>query len=174
MPLDRLFDVLFDNYFDERVKRPWAEEGNNAKRAAEATVQDIRAFVAANLEPHMLSRGIETITEIHGVEQVDLQRVTTPAPDPNNPDRTVTIAIGVAARCIVTVETPSDMLHGFLTGEYSGRTITTRERRTWSGGVEATADVRNRQFSNLRFVRLVSSDQLDDMAKGRTAESRTT
>lgn len=162
LDLDRALSLLWEPYWDEAVRKPYAIERENAKAAAEAATPILKEFIAAHLSESMLTAGaFEKVLKLSSVYKVSVMYVQTPLPDPAHPDRQVRIAIGVLAECTAVVQKDYSLTHALLKlpGE-PPKPVEEEEKLTWLGGIEATADVVDRHFQNLTPFSLLSADEL--------------
>lgn len=164
--LDAVFDRLWKPYFDETVIKPYRQEVENAKIAAQGILPELTTFIKSNLTEDMLKPGIgDRVLKILSVEDVRLLSVDTPLPKTSEPlNRTVTIQINVSADCKVVVSRD----YSFLTSvfrAYGGDFPDQSEppappeevqiKMNWSGGIEATADIVDTQFKNIVLKAIV-------------------
>ncbi len=162
LDLDSAFDLLWEPYWDETVRKPYAVERENAKTAAESAIPMLKGFIASQITESMLPAGvIEKVLKILSVRDVKVTYVQTPLPDPAHPDRQVQFAVGVSAEFTAIVEKDYSLLNAFyeLKGEPM-KPVQEEKKLTWLGGVEVTADVVDRQFKNLSPVSLLTVEQL--------------
>jgi hypothetical protein len=167
LTLEETDKALYDSYWDEHIKKPWKEEEANAKAAVEALMPELRKFIETNIDKSMLRPGtFDKLIELGGIEKVDVFYVTTPIPVPGKPDRTVRIAIAVRALYHAVVEKDLALARALLAGTWAdapaiGPFRSTTEI-TWTGGVEATAEVEDRKYTSIKFMSLIPSEQLGE------------
>jgi len=86
-------------------------------------------------------------------------------PDPKNPNRSVRFAIAITADSDVSGTRPQVSLRDLLLG-VGARTILSgppqqeAQTATWFGGIEAAAEVRARQYTNVKLLSLVSAEEI--------------
>lgn len=160
--LDRAYELLWSPYWDETVTKPYAVERENAQAAAKAATPALKEFITANLSESMLTVGaFEKVLKLLSVGEVKVMYVQTPLPTPEQPNRSVRIAIGVSAVCTAVAEKDYSFAYSyFKLGGESPKPVEAEEKLTWMGGVEATAEVVDRQFRNLTPVSLLSLEEL--------------
>jgi hypothetical protein len=169
LTLDKLWEILWDRYWDENVKAPWEEEQRNAMEAMKQKVDSLKEFVESHLTESMLMAGtFQKIIEVRGLEKLEIQYVQTPLPKLGTaPDRTVRFAAALLTQCRVLIEESYPYL-GLLLAQQTEPLLPPpppRQRQgeaIWLGGVEAQANIANRQFQNIQFLSLVSSQELGD------------
>lgn len=161
LTFEEVFKVLYDSYWDEHIKKPWKEEEANAKAAVEALMAELCKFIEINLDKSILRPGsFDRLIELGGVEKVDVFHVTTPIPIPGKPDRAVRIAIAVQAHFQAVVEKDFSLARSLLAGTPTPGPFRTSTEITWTGGVEAIAEVKDRKYTSIKFVSLIPSEQL--------------
>ncbi len=164
--LDSVFQSLWRPYFEETVIKPYGQEVENAKTAAQAVIPRIAKFLEANLTKDMLKPGIgDQVLKILSVESVTVLSVDTPLPKDGEPlNRVVTIQINVSADCKVIASRDLSYLRSVFRA-YSGASPDESDiapppkeleiELNWSGGVQATADVVDTQFKNITLKAVV-------------------
>jgi len=173
--LEEAVDRLSDQYLDEQITKPWEEEGKNAMSVVEGMGPELYTFVKDRLQEIPLSdigvRGsLHTLDRALDVKSVKPHYVQTPVPNPAKPDRSVRMAIAVSAELdVVGTRTyvPLSVLAGPL-NYLAGPGVRTplpppqydRATATWWGGIEASADVRKRDFTNVKLLSLVSMEEI--------------
>jgi hypothetical protein len=174
LTLDQIGELLYRKYWDERVKAPWEEEQRNAMEAVRAKERELTEFIASRLSGSMLSPGIsQKVVQVRGVDKIEIQYVRTPLPDPAKPDRVVKLAIAALAQCRAVVEENYSGLAGLLFSRSYQRLSgglpppppapkQTEESVAWIGGIEAEAEVVDRRFEKIRFLSLISSQELGE------------
>ena len=161
LTFEEAFSKLYSAFHDEHILKPWEEERQNAWKAVEALEPSLREFIKANLTEEMM--GLSGSSKLLDVEKVDVGHITTSLPDPTKPDRSVRIAISVNVRCRVFFEGMGSIFAGALNalaGTSAYQSEPHEGTTSWSGGVDATADVRAREFSNIEFRALLSSERI--------------
>ncbi len=164
--LDVVSDRLWKPYFEETVIKPYRQEVENAKTAAQGVLSELTIFMKSNLTEDMLKPGIgDKVLKILLVESVRILSVGTPLPKTDEPlNRTVTIQINVSADCRVLVSRDYSFFK-FVFRAYSGDSPDESDlppppeeleiNVNWSGGVEATADIVDAQFKNVVLKALI-------------------
>jgi hypothetical protein len=176
--LDEVSELLLDKYVDENVMKPWEEERINAQRATENALPELTAFIQSHLEPHMLQETMfSKVLELRAVENVKVKYVQTSLPSPEKPDRLVVFAIATDVQCRALTEAQIPDLTGFFGGPFyapSYRPPMKQEELSlpWLGGVEAAADVEGRQYKNLKFNSLLTTEQLGSREYYRRSRER--
>jgi hypothetical protein len=167
---EHAFPVLYDNYWDEQIKKPWEQERKNATQAVKAMHSEMRSFVESSLTDETFRSGTSLKPlKLLGVDRVDVSYVQTPIPDPTKPNRPVRIAIAVLARCRVLLEREQTFFARIMSGaNYPPGEGPFESETTWVGGVEATAEVKDRTYQNIKFVSLISSQELGEKKWYRT------
>jgi len=160
LTFDEAYNKLYSAFHDVHVLKPWEEEQQNAMKVIETLKPRLHEFIRANLTDEMI--GLRGSSEFLDVERVDVLHVTTPLPDPSKPNRPVRIAISVKVQCRVFFEGMGSFAGAFnaLAGTSAYQSEPHEGTTSWSGGVDATADVRAREFSNIEFRALLSSEKI--------------
>lgn len=162
--LERVFEILSKHYYEESITKPYAQEQKNALQAVESLGPQLAHFVRSQLSLEVAQPPIGKITKILSVGAVLPVVVETPLPEPNMPDRAVEILIKAVAalkvRMLGGIRGGNSMvlLKQFLSGTPPDLAPITEEHETisyWRGGIRATADVRSREFINIRLLSLV-------------------
>jgi PIN domain len=164
--LDVVFNRLWKPYFDETVIKPYRQEIENAKTAAQGILSELTIFIKSNLTEDILKPGIgDQVLKILSVEDVRILSVDTPLPTTDEPlNRTVTIQINVSSDCRVLVSRDYSFLKSVFRA-YSGDSPDESDlppppeelelKVNWSGGIEATADIVDTKFKNVVLKTLV-------------------
>lgn len=168
--LEEIVKKLFDTYLDEHIKRPWEEEQQNANKVVEAMVPELNNFVKERVQEIPLveinARGyLDTLDSVLGVRSVKPIYVQTPVPDPEKPDRSVRMAIAITVDLDVSGTRSHFGALSFLAGfgaaaALSGQPQQATVTATWFGGIEAAAEVRARQFTDVKLLSLVSAEEI--------------
>jgi hypothetical protein len=157
--LDAAVDLLWKPYVEETVLKPYEEEQKNALNAAKTLTPEISEFVKAHLTPDMLRPMLwDTVLRILAVTGVQVWAVDTPLPKPEVADRAVEILIKVSAVCRVRLERRFIGLKALVkpeAGDMPHPPEEIEESMSWTGGVKATANVANREFTDITFVALI-------------------
>ena len=167
LTLDEVSESVIDKYMDEHIMKPWEEERQNALNVVTGMAPELYKFVQEKLQDLPLSEigvvGLERLDKVLGVKSIKPLYVQTPMPDPAKPDRSVRMAIALTvdldALGLRTQVDPFSLLvarraAGISNPQYDTGTA------TWFGGIEATADVRARQFTNVKLLSLVSMEEI--------------
>jgi hypothetical protein len=175
---EKASEMLFSNYWNEHIKGPWEEETQNAMQAVKAIEPELREFIKSNMTDDLLKQGAtKEAVRLLDVQSVDVFLVATPIPDLNNPDRSIRLAISVYATCRIL--TNGDASYRMMAALLAGRPyesdpgpgpveMTTK----WTGGIEGTAEVKNRQITNISLTSLLSTDQFIE-SHSRIMDTRT-
>lgn len=165
--LEMAFEFLSKRYYQDSIIKPYNQEGENALKAAEAITAEIADFVRLGVTIDMLKGLGGKIVKILSFEGALPTLVETPLPEPNNPNRPVEILIRVAAvyKVIMAggIRTTDKMvpLKSLMGGEAIEFLPSTEEQETyalWKGGIQASADVENREFKNIKLLSLVPEE----------------
>jgi hypothetical protein len=166
--LEMAFEFLSKRYYQESIIKPYNQEKENALKAAEANLPEIAEFVQSRVTLDMLKSGFGgKIVKILSFEGVVPILVETPLPEPNTPDRTVEILLRVTAVYKVRIAggiRATDRLtslKALMGGEPLDFLPSSEEQKTyalWKGGIQATADVANREFTNIKLLSLVPEE----------------
>lgn len=161
MSLDEIGNVLFEKYWNDEIKVPWETERQNAKTAVTADLPRLKDFVNSELTPDMVIPGLgEKVLQVLSVDEVEVQYAHTPKPDPGDPDRHCRFAVAVLARGRSIIQRDLSFTKLILK-DYSGPLSQEIENPLlWIGGVEATADIVKRQFTNLSYEQLLPAENL--------------
>ena len=110
------------------------------------------------LKPAMFDK----VLHLSSVDDVKVLYVQTPLPDVGGPaDRKVRIAISVSVECTAVVEKNYSVVHTLL--KWKGdppKPVEEEEKIAWIGGVEASANVVNREFRDIEPIALIPVDEL--------------
>src|SRR5579864_3660496 len=166
--LDMAFEFLSKRYFQESIFKQYNQERENALKAAEAICPEISEFVQSRVTVDMLKSGLGgKIVNILSFDGALPILVETPLPEPDNPDRPVEILIKVAAVYKVIMaggirgNSKLGSLKALMEGKFLDFLPPSEEQETdalWKGGIQATADVENREFKNMKLLSLVSEE----------------
>jgi hypothetical protein len=162
LSFEQTFDALYDSYWDQHVKKPWQEERQDARKAVDGMEPEIRSFLQSNLDETALRAGSSPAAlKLISVGKVEVSYVNTPLPIPGKPDRSARIAIAVQAHCRVLAKRDfwSDLIAGKT---YSSSEDPAEADMTWLGGIEASAEIREHKFVDIRPVSLLQSSELGD------------
>jgi hypothetical protein len=167
--LETSFDFLSKRYYEESIIKPYQQEVKNASTAVEAQTSQIAMFVNSLVTVDMIKpRGFGgTVTKLLSLEYLTVLSVDTPLPDPSAPDRSVEILIKVVAAYKVLMaggvrfKGGLSSLNALLNADTFEIIPSSEEQETyafWRGGIQATADVVNREFKNIALITLVPED----------------
>lgn len=164
LPIEQTFDAVYDGYWDQHVKQPWKEERHSAKEAVEAMEPQLRAFLQSNMDEAALKAGgSQSALKLLSINKIEISYVNTPLPIPGRPDRPARIAIGVHANCRARVTKDYDFWSRVVSGKlYSPAEDPSEADITWLGGIEATAEIKDHKFGDIKFVSLLSASELGD------------
>jgi len=147
--------VVIPKPVEKGTQERWLREIRNSKER----VQEIPLSEIGVRGP------LETLDRVLGVRSVKPLYVQTPMPDPKNPNRSVRFAIAITADSDVSGTRPQVSLRDLLLG-VGARTILSgppqqeAQTATWFGGIEAAAEVRARQYTNVKLLSLVSAEEI--------------
>ncbi|HET8890021.1 MAG TPA: PIN domain-containing protein [Candidatus Angelobacter sp.] len=166
--LEMAFEFLSKRYYQESIIKPYNQEKENALKAAEANLPEIAEFVQSQVTLDMLKAGLGgKIVKILSFEGAVPDFVETPLPEPDTPDRTVEILLRITAIYRVIIAggiRGADRLaslKALMDGEPLDFLPMSEEQETyvlWKGGIKATADVVNREFTNVNLLSLVPEE----------------
>jgi len=166
--LEMAFEFLSKRYYQESIIKPYNQEKENALKAAEANLPEIAEFVRSQVTLDMLKSGLGgKVVKILSFEEVVPVLVEIPLPEPDTPDRSVEILIRITAvyRVLVAggIRGGDRMvsLKSLMDGEPLEFLPISEEQETyvfWKGGIQATADVVNREFTNVELLGLVPEE----------------
>lgn len=140
---------------------------------------ELRSFIKSNMSDEVLRSGSSNdVVKLLDIERVEVSHVVTPIPEPTRPDRRVRLAVYANARCRVILQRTGFFTLAILAGgsKYTPDRGELSEGSTaWLGGVDATGEVKSKQFRNIKFKSLLSSEQLEEeSSKVRKAQSEDT
>lgn len=161
MTLDELWKLLYGKYWEENIKAPWHEEMANAGAAVKAALPQLRQFIESRLTPDMIPLGLGSkVVEVLSVDQVEVYYAHTPIPDPSAPNRHVRFAVSLGAKGRALIERDYSYTK-LIWKNYSGPlSEQVEDELYWVGGVEASADIIDRQFTSISFEQLLPSNEV--------------
>jgi hypothetical protein len=161
LSFDEASKVLYDGYWDVHVKQPWEEEMHNAEEAVKGMEPELRSFLLDKMDEAALQAGASSSAlKLLSVEEVKVSYVNTPLPNPAKPHRSARIAIAITAKCRVMVSKDYRIWSQILSGTTpSGPS---EVDMTWLGGIEASAEVKEHKFVNIKPVSILPASQLGD------------
>lgn len=169
--LAEAFDDLVKYHVDQTVMQPWAEERENALAAVRAAEPTFKEFLASHMSEYVLRAGEfgapATPVKLVSVDSVEVSYVDTPVPEADaDANRDVRLSITASAICTALLRKDRPIytaLFGFK-GESSTEPTSSPElvvgNASWSGGIRATARIRNREFFDIVPESLVSAEEL--------------
>jgi hypothetical protein len=167
--LETLFDFLSKRYYEESIIKPYQQEVKNASTAVEAQTPKLAEFVNSLVTVEMMkpSGFGGTVTKLLSLEFLTVLSVDTPLPDPDAPDRSVEILIKVVAAYKVLMsggvrfKNGLSSLNALLAADTFEIIPSSEEQETyafWRGGIQATAKVVDREFTNIEPTNLAPED----------------